>query len=152
MENIALIENAIVLEYTMAKLYSLYSVLFPEDKEFWNKMVLEENHHADIIKNWKISSQNGSLPEIMLYKNADTLKIEIKDITDLISQYKVKSPSMKEAYYKALDLELQAGELHYQLIMQINTDDEFVKIFQELNSDDEMHSKKIDDFIQQKKL
>ncbi|MEA3487197.1 MAG: hypothetical protein U9R20_06020 [Thermodesulfobacteriota bacterium] len=48
-----LIEESINLELNIADLYFLFHELFPEDADFWWRLVLEEKNHAALIRSGK---------------------------------------------------------------------------------------------------
>ena len=52
MENdlIQLANEAMRLEYNVSKLYMIFRDAYPEDAEFWWKLVIEESNHAALIK------------------------------------------------------------------------------------------------------
>lgn len=139
-----LIDESIELEINAAKLYKLYSNLYPEDADFWIELSLEEERHADLLRTgMKLLLTCGEFPSDLLCDSLDALKRSNAEITKLLNDYVKNKPSKKEAFLTAIYLEETAGEAHYQNIMESQADERFVKIFQDLNSDDKDHSDRI---------
>jgi len=142
-----LLDISIELEMLMSELYFLYEKLFPEDRQFWWKMANEEVNHASLLESGRIYLDKGLLPEEILFEDIDKLEMTRKRIQDLISAYKRTPPSYQEAYYEAVKLESSATELHFQLLMTGQSDSKIVKIFQELNGNDQDHSRRISELL-----
>jgi len=68
-----LLEEAILLELHVSKLYLLFSKLFPEDADFWWQICLEEKNHAALLKSGKtLFCHRNFFPmnySILIYKN-----------------------------------------------------------------------------------
>jgi hypothetical protein len=145
-----LLEISIELELLISDLYGLYAELFPEDKDFWWKLSVEEKNHASLLESGRIYLKKGILPEEAVYKNLEVLKEAKNQIQNLISNYKESAPSYEDAYYEAVKIESSAAELHYQLMMTRESDSKIIKIFQSLDGDDTDHAKRISELITQK--
>ena len=57
----------------------------------------------------------------------------------LMKEYKKSRPSREAAFYKAIDIELSAGEIHFQHAMKHLPSDEIMDTIQQLNKDDKDH-------------
>lgn len=144
-DNERAIEEAIRLELNMRDLYSLYAVLFPEDKVFWQKISKEEEGHALIIE--KCKSIPDYFPEDFVFPDAGILTIENKKVQDAIVSYRSSRPDRDEAYKFALSMERDAAEAHYQSFT-VKTDN--VDLFKKLNSDDKDHAERIAGLLDKK--
>lgn len=47
------LEESIKLEVNLAKLYTVFNDLFPEDEEFWFQLAMEERGHAALLQQEK---------------------------------------------------------------------------------------------------
>jgi len=45
-----IVDEAIKLEISMYKLYTVFLEIYPEDAEFWKQLANEEINHADTIR------------------------------------------------------------------------------------------------------
>ena len=145
-----LLETSIELELLVSDLYSLYADLFPEDKDFWWKLSMEEQNHASLLESGRAYLEKGILPEEAVFQNLDMLNKTKDRIQELIIHYKESAPSYEDAYYEAVKIESSAAELHYQLMMTRESDSKIIKIFQSLDGDDTDHAKRISDLLTQK--
>jgi hypothetical protein len=142
-----LLETSIELELLVSDLYSLYTDLFPEDKDFWWKLAMEEQNHASLLESGRVYLEKGILPEEAVFENLGMLNEAKIRIQNLISKYQESAPPYEDAYYEAVKVESSAAELHYQLMMTRETDSKIIKIFQSLDGEDTAHAKRISDLI-----
>lgn len=138
------IEESINLELNMSSLYTIFYDLFPEDHEFWWRLVLEEKNHAALFRSGLDSiEQTNRFPHDLLISNIDALKNKNKYILNLIMHYKSSPPSREEAFNIALILESTDALLHYENFMMRNSDILIDKIYQQLNKADKNHAARI---------
>lgn len=142
-----LLESSVELELGMSELYFLYTKLFPEDREFWEKLAKEEVNHASLLRSGHIYLEQGLLPQEIVYKDISALKSTIKWIQMLIKKYSQKEPTFEDAYFEAIKLESSTAEFHFQVLMTEETDSKIVKIFQELAGDEKDHNRRILDLL-----
>lgn len=144
------LEQAILLELNMAKLYAQFSNINNNDKEFWYKISLEESEHASLLQNVLNSID-------LIEHNFDINQSELDELyetnnklNDLI-KIDYNTPR-KELFKTALNLEKTLGEIHYHKLINSDVDDEIIKIFIKLNNDDNMHVKRIHEYIKNNNL
>ena len=141
--------EALQLEYNVSKLYLIFRYAFPDDADFWWRLVLEENNHAALIK----SGRDHFIPEGVfpheIFPSMDELKKANKVLLSLLDKYENSPPTRKEAFNLALKTELSAGEIHFQRTMTKSTDSKVLNIFQKLNQDDKDHAKRIRAYMKQ---
>ncbi len=144
-----LIDESIKVEQNVSDLYLLFHRLFPQDEDFWWRLLLEEKNHAALIKSIKnTSEQLGRLPHSLFASSLKDLKATNSKIISIIKKYELKSPSRDEAFNIAFELEQSAGELHYQEFMVENLSIEINKIFKDLNADDKDHANRIRSYME----
>ena len=148
-----LAEESINLELNVSKIYFLFQKLFPEDSDFWLTLALEEEHHADIIRNGiELFEHMHVFPYKLLAHNLQKLKDMNEDIRFLLTEFKINHPSREEAFNTALKLENSAGELHYQKFQEKTYLSSIKEIFQQLNDEDKDHAKRILAYIRENEI
>ena len=137
-----LIDLAIDLELNIGKLYSLFSQKFPEDRSFWAQLEVEEYNHAALLKAAKNFVKVSKFPIELIPDQSKLLKQSITHVLESYEKFEKKADRF-EALSTAYDIEISAGEMHYQQFMKSTKQDEITNIFQQLNRADYDHSKKI---------
>lgn len=143
-----LLERSIDMEMTVSELYGLYSQLFDEDRDFWWVLCLEEKNHAALLKSARIYLNIDRLPQEALLSDIELLDKSVRTVAAKLEEYKINSPSMKDAYGFAKFVEDSASEIHMQKILSTQSDDRILKIFHELGKGDANHSERINGLIQ----
>lgn len=146
----ALIDEAIKTEMNISTLYLLYSELFPEDRDFWWKLSIEEKNHAALLKSAHLYLKLGKLTDEVLYQRLETMKQVNSVILQHIEQYRKDKPSATQAYRYALGLENSAAELHFQQLMESFSEDRIVGIFQKLGGEDRNHAERVSTLISER--
>lgn len=139
-----IIDESIKLEKNVAALYTIFSVSFTEDSEFWKALALEEIKHASLIMEGRKSFLiRGEFPRDLLASKIEMLIITNNKLVSLIKEYSKNSPSRATAFHVALEVESSAGEVHFQQAMENPPKSELMAIFQHLNRDDKDHAHRI---------
>jgi len=142
------LDESIQLELNVSDLYQLFYAKFPEDSEFWWELSLEEVNHAALIR----SINDLFLPEKILPQGVNEYQISVihkvnQSIRERISHYKMNTPSRYEAFNYAYELEISAGEAHYEMFMNDIPGSNVEKIFQKLNGQDKNHAIRIAEYM-----
>jgi hypothetical protein len=146
---ISLIDESINLELNVSDLYLLFHNIFPEDEEFWWKLVLEEKNHAALIQSGKDHFEPlKKFPLKLLHHNLRELKDTNSDLLSLINNFEETPPSREEAFNIALKIESSAGELHFQNFMDGEAKSAVENIFKELNRGDKEHALRIHSYME----
>lgn len=142
------LKESIEMELNIGELYQLFSVKFPQDREFWWKISIEEMNHAALIEsinNIFLTENVSSIDSIEKYtEDLQVLNLLIKSRTE---QYKSVPPSQSEAFEYAYELENSIGESHFEIFMTSVPDSPVLKIFQKLNGDDLNHAQRIEKYM-----
>ncbi|MCF6149445.1 MAG: hypothetical protein E3K37_12400 [Candidatus Kuenenia sp.] len=141
----------IKLELAISDLYMFFSQKCPADRFFWENMAQEEKTHALLLQSNKesILTKKEFANELFVF-NKNILR-EINDsIKNMMLDFGENTLSREEALKTALRTEKTAGELYYQSAMNIRSDDECIKIFQELNKEFANHTQKIQNYMKEK--
>ena len=146
----SLIDEAINLELNVSDLYFLFHKLFPQDKEFWWQLTLEEKNHASLLRSGKeYFEELGLFPENILPDDINSLKDANAKIKGLIVEFSQNPPTRQKAFNTAFILEQSAGEIHFQKVMEKDAPSKMEKIFQELNQNDKDHTQRIYNYMKE---
>ena len=136
-----LLKAAAQLEKDISKLYLLYSELFTDKSDFWNRLAKEEVEHAALVE--MAIEFPDVFPQGLVNDQLPQIKETSRDVTQKIQEFKQSPPSNDQACAYALKLESSAWELHYQKLATRVQDSEAIKIFQRLNDGDKDHMRRI---------
>ena len=144
------LDESIKLELSLAKLYTLFHDCFSEDEDFWWELTMEEQGHAALLQQEKKQPQPMEFfPDNLLSTDLQSLVDTNTKIAALISKYSDTPPSKTEALQIALDLELAAGESHFQQFLDSPTNSLSSTIFKQLNQEDCDHAERIRSYMKE---
>jgi len=147
------LEESIQLELNLAKLYTLFNDNFPEDEDFWWDLAMEERGHASLLQQEQTKPQQREFfPENLLANDLQSLIDNNAKIVGLISTYIAKLPSRVEAFQTAYDLEMAAGESHFQQFLDSPSNSFSANIFKQLNQEDRDHAARILQYMQNNQI
>ncbi|MDH3974266.1 MAG: hypothetical protein OEV42_08305 [Deltaproteobacteria bacterium] len=139
-----IMDESIKLELNISKLYTLFLRIFPEHRDFWWTLSIEEKNHASLLLAGKHHFARFSMmPENMLAAKLEKLEMINDELELLIYKLARIPPSEEDAFDLAIGIEESAGEVHFQNFMQKRSDKPLEKIFHKLNSGDEDHADRI---------
>ncbi|ABL64653.1 hypothetical protein [Chlorobium phaeobacteroides] len=142
------LEESIKLEVNLAKLYTVFNDLFPEDEEFWFQLAMEERGHAALLQQEKKQPHPiDFFPENLLAKDLQSLIDANKRVLNYITVYSENMPSRKTAFETALSLENSAGEAHFQHFLDSPNNSLSATIFKQLNLEDRDHAERIEEYM-----
>ncbi len=142
------LDESIKLELNLAKLYSFFQDSFSEDEDFWWELTMEEQGHASLLLQEKKQPQPLEFfPDNLLSTDLQSLIDTNRKISELITQYSDTPPSKNEALQIALDLELAAGESHFQQFLDSPTNSLSSNIFKQLTQEDCDHAERIRNYM-----
>jgi hypothetical protein len=143
------LDESIQLELSLATLYTIFNDSFAEDEDFWWELAMEERGHASLLQQEKKHPQQREFfPENLLATDLQSLIDTNAKIAKLISRYKETPPSRSDALHTALDLEMAAGESHFQHFLDSPTNSPAANIFKQLNQEDCDHAARIRQYMQ----
>jgi ferritin len=143
------LDESIQLELNLATLYTIFHDSFEEDEDFWWELAMEERGHASLLQQEKKQPQRKEFfPENLLATDLQSLIDTNKKIETLISRYKGTLPSRTDALHTARELEMAAGESHFQQFLDSPTNSPAANIFKQLNQEDCDHAARILQYIQ----
>ena len=147
------LEESIQLELNLAKLYTIFNDCLSDDEDFWWDLAMEEQGHATLLQQEKKQPQQKEFfPENLLAKDLQSLIDTNTKISALIDTYSSKPPSRAEAFNIAYDLEMAAGESHFQQFLDSPTNSFSANIFKQLNQEDRDHAARIVQYMKENKI
>lgn len=144
-----ILQESIELELNIARLYTLFHDMYPDDEDLWWQLAIEERNHAALLRHEKSNRQNGcTMAEGLLAPDLEALMAANNKVLQLIEHFRSASPPPEEAFSTALDIENSIGEAHYQAFMD-NSETHSVadELFRQLNQDDKDHARRIEAYM-----
>lgn len=146
-----ILEETIQLELNVADLYISFGHAFPEDKDFWSLLAVEEGNHAALLRSGKLESlDKGHFPEKILTTNLDALIKVNKEVKALVTQRQQKPPSRASAFEIAIKVEESTGEIDFSCFMEQAAGSPASKLFSRVTSEDRDHARRIRNYMREK--
>lgn len=144
------LDESIQLELNLARLYTLFHDSFEEDEEFWWQLAIEERGHAALLQQEKKQLHASELLQgDLLASDLESLEQANAAILSRIEAFRQELPSRAQALETALELELSAGESHYQNFLDRPTQSPAASLFKQLNQEDRDHAERIKRYIEE---
>lgn len=151
-------ENEIILfsqiteqEQLVSQIYMKFSELFPEDRDFWWRLAMEEKCHASIGKSiQEIFAPMNLYPKEFLSKSTDKL-LKSNDEKKLLLDKLAENPLLltrEQAFSAAIEIEDSDVEKIFQEIMEKIPETREDRMFQRLNTDTADHIKKLKKYVE----
>mgnify|MGYP003889025287 CR=1 FL=1 len=139
-----LLAEMMKLEANAARVYLLFSKLYPDHFEFWNTLHEEEKKHEAVFEQFV----SGKLPLCLV--PAEFISIDLQKVKkanayieislqNFLSNHKKRS----DAYGFAEEIEDLAGEREFQNAMDIDSDSESLYLIQRIVNDCKDHKERI---------
>jgi hypothetical protein len=136
------IDEAVMLELNMAKLYGIFAEYIDVDRAFWNRLEKEEKKHAALLQTAREFVSFNRFPLTILPDDIGLLEKSNRLVAETIDKF-IQHPDRDKAFSFALELEQSAGEIHFQQFMDEKVEDNITKIFHHLNQFDKDHAERI---------
>ncbi len=144
-----LVELFVRQEILIGTLYKHFAKRFPEFKDFWNKMVIEEYQHASWIQRLTERDPTNKFKFLQGELRSNQLASSLKSISNLITGFKKnKDFTIAQAASMALHLEKALWENKVFQCFEGDSDD-VRKIMSTLNLEQKVHINKIGKFASQ---
>jgi hypothetical protein len=141
-----IVELFVRQEFIIGKLYKLFSFRYPEYKDFWTEMAMEEHLHASWIKRLTERDPTDKFKFSQGELRTNSLASSIETIVGLIAGVKNNREfTITQAVSMALHLEKALWEKKVFHCFEGDSDD-VRKILDSLNLEQEIHIKKIEKF------
>ena len=147
------LDESIQLELNLARLYTIFNDSLSDDEDFWWDLAMEEQGHATLLQQEKKQPQQKEFfPENLLATDLQSLMDTNTKISALIDTCSSKPPTRTEAFNIAYDLEMAAGESHFQQFLDSPTNSFSANIFKQLNQEDRDHAARILQYMKENKI
>ena len=139
------------LEMDIAALYSIFSRSLPEDSEFWEQLCFEEKNHAALIASIRETFVPLSMefPVTIVAESLTELERANKVVAGHLATFQEAPPDREKIFNTALELELSAGEIHFQCFMKNPPATVLEEMFQQLNLEDKDHSLRLHAYMKE---
>ena len=98
-ELLQLFDESIQLEHNVAELYKIFCAAFPEDADFWWKLVLEEKNYASLLQSGKDSfAPKTAFPKGLISSSFEHLQGANKKLVTLIKKYRATPPPREATF------------------------------------------------------
>ena len=147
------LDESIQLELNLAKLYTIFNDCLADDEDFWWDLAMEEQGHATLLQQEKKQPQQKEFfPENLLATDLQSLIDTNTKFSALSDTCSSKPPTRTEACNIAFDLEMAAGESHFQQFLDSPTNSFSANIFKQLNQEDRDHAARILQYMKENKI
>lgn len=119
--NSAIVDALIRHEGALASLYQAYATAFPETRDFWRQLVLEERAHADVLRTLKRFLITNGISLNPARFNAVALKISMESVTKTLERLKHGDMTLINAVAIALGLEQAMVEHDFFKVFEYHT-------------------------------
>ncbi len=147
-----ILDETIQLELNVADLYLSFSHAFPEDKDFWSQLAVEEKNHAALLRSGKLeSSDEGHFPAKILTTNLDALIKVNEEVKALAIEHKQKPPSSRASVFEiAIKVEESTGEIDFSCFIEQEADSLALQLFSRVNREDRDHARRLRNYMREK--
>lgn len=144
-----LVELFVKQEFLIGTLYKLFAKRYPDYKEFWTEMAIEEYQHASLIQRITETDSTDKFNFSQGELRSSSLTASMKFIENIISEFKNNTDfPITQAVSIALQLEKALWEKKVFEFFEGDSE-EVRKIMNSLNLEQGIHIKKIDKFASQ---
>ena len=152
-EVLTILNEAINVELNVAELYMIFHKKFPQDREFWWKLSMEEKNHAALLKTGRdYFLPLKQFPIELLSPTLKSLEDSNNKILLTIHQFNKHQISRELAFQTALEVEQYAGELHLQEAMDKTPCSKVLDIFKRICKDEKDHAHRIQMYMHEHKI
>ncbi len=139
------------LEMDIATLYSIFSRSLPEDSEFWEQLSFEERNHAALIASIRETFVPLSMefPVAIMAESLKEVERANRVVAGHLATFQEAPPDREKIFNTALELELSAGEVHFQCFMKKTPATMLEEMFQQLNLEDKDHSLRLHAYMKE---
>lgn len=129
-------------EEELRQLYKVYSEKFPDYKDFWWGLAVEETQHAIWIREFRSHVKEGRMEFNENRFDVDTIKVFRDYVKDMISHVQKQEMSLKGALNISLDIE--SGLIEKRFFEIFETDSEALKfVLNDLSNSTKRHFERI---------
>jgi hypothetical protein len=133
----------VAVEAVTAEIYHVLDRLFPQVKDLWHGLALSEENHTRILLEAARLHRAGLLNEYIVPPSLPHVYETFALVNDAKKKLEAETPSLKDAFELALEIENSTGESYFQEVISRETDSKVISKLRELLTDEELHKNKI---------
>ena len=134
----AIIDNLVLCEEAISRLYAIYAASIPEMEEFWQDLSKKEEIHANVLRSLHKQLTNGNIfRDIGRFEKASTDSF-LQRVNDAISFSRENPVTKKTAIETALGIESSVLDAHFYDIVRSDAS-EYRIIAERLSTDTHEH-------------
>ena len=141
------LDACIQLEIAIGETYLKLSKMFPEAKELFDKLAIEEVNHAEILTKSKELNRDGELPEEFVNKLCSMVTEPLVYVQTLKHKIEKKQLSLQEALNFSLKIEQHGAEYYLQATMLNEAPHKAISLLQQLYTANKYHADMIREFM-----
>jgi rubrerythrin len=141
------LDSCIKLEIAIGETYLKLSKMFPEARELFDKLAIEEINHAEILTKSKELNIDGELSEEFVNKLCSMVTEPLVYVQTLKHKIEKKQLSLEEALNFSLKIEQHGAEYYLQATMLQEVTDKAISLLQQLYKANRYHADVIREFM-----
>jgi len=141
------LDACIKLEIAIGEIYLKLSKMFPEAKELFDKLAVEEINHAEILTKSKELNIDGELPEEFVNKLCSMVTEPLLYVHTLKHKIEKKQLSLQEALQFSLKIEQHGAEYYLQATMLQEATHKDILFLQQFHKANNYHADVIREFV-----
>ena len=134
------LDACIKLEIAIGETYLKLSKMFPEAKELFDKLAIEEINHAEILTKSKELNIDGELPEEFVNKLCSMVTEPLVYVQTLQHKIEKKQLSLQEALNFSLKIEQHGAEYYLQATMLNEAPHKAISLLQQIYTENKYHA------------
>lgn len=138
----------IAVEKTAAEIYHNFSGLFPEARDLWDGLAMEEENHASILILCKRFERDGQLPGEVVPPLIGPVQASLELAVNISKNIRNRRPSLREALDMALELERSIAENYFLEAMKSKNSSGVMAVLQHMVRETNSHVEKIHRFME----
>ncbi len=147
------IDTCIVVERKCAEEYHALGNLFPEAKDFFEKIAQDELDHAAILTVARLHYNEGKISEEMIVPASfAVINTSLVFLENLKRKIKDRNISLETALTLSVSLEETSAESYFNQVMTGESDSEIISGLKKLYADEVSHLTVIKDFLKIRSL
>jgi hypothetical protein len=140
-------KGCVALESGISEIYRCFSRMFPESKDFWSDLAMEEENHAAILAVALEYEKRGKVPVLLISCSGSQIAETLQLLRTARKRIEGGNLSLKAALEMALQLETATRQYHLFEVTARETNSVILAGLQSLAIDNEWHIQKIGSFL-----
>ena len=135
-------------EQTIGKLYKAFALYFPQWREFWQQISVEENAHASHLLMIAQRVQTGELAVDLARCDLEQIRQSADYAQSLVQEFQQTPFAMRRALTITGQIESQIVDRHFYRVFD-TASEPMQRIFRILNGESAMHAQRVIEMLKQ---